>query len=78
MPPLYVRWLAKSIPVCVWDDEQNLAQGELEKFNFVESQKNTHKFNDQVVGCKGGFDMIWRHVADDWFKVIGKSPERTC
>ena len=76
--PLYVRILAKLIPVSVWDDEQNLAKGEIVKFNFVESQRNTHKFNDQVVGSEDGFDMIWRHVSDDWFKVIGKSPERTC
>lgn len=77
-PPLYVRILAKLIPVLVWDDETNLAQGEIEKFNFVESCRNKHKFNDQVVGSKGGYDYIWRHISDDWFKVIGKSPERTC
>ena len=72
--------MAKLIPVLKWgdDEEENLARGELEKFNFVESQRNTHKFNDQVVGCKGGFDYIWRHVADDWFKVIAKTPERSC
>jgi hypothetical protein len=76
--PLHVQALAKLIPVLKWDDEENLAKGEIVKFKYVESQRNQHKFNDQVVGSEGGYDMIYRHISDDWFKVIGKSPERSC
>lgn len=78
MIPLHVKALAKLIPVLKWDDGTNLANGEIEKFEYVESQRNQHKFNDQVVGSRDGFDFIWRHISDDWFKVVGKSHERTC
>lgn len=77
-PPLYIVLLAKLIPVFKDGNEENLAKGEIEKFNYVESCKNKHKFNDQVVGLRYGYDMIWRHISDDWFKVVGKWPERTC
>jgi hypothetical protein len=77
-PPLYVRVLAKFIPVFVWPEDPNLAKGEIVKFNYVKSCRGKHKFNDQVVGSEDGYDMIWRHIADDWFKVVGKSHERTC
>lgn len=70
--------LAALIPVLKWDGEENLAKGEIVKFNYSERNRNQHKFNAQVVGCKDGYDMIWRHISDDWFKVVGKSPERSC
>lgn len=78
--PIYVRLLAKLIPVLKYEEgeEENLAKGEIEKFNFIEGSRNKHKFNEQVVGSSGGHDKIWRHVSDDWFKLVGKWPERTC
>lgn len=76
MIPLYIRILAKFIPLLKWDI--NLAVGEIRKFNFVKSQKNKHSFNEQVIGFEEDFDLIWRHIANDWFKNIGKSPSRSC
>lgn len=73
MIPLYVRLLAKLIPIL--DSEGNMSTGEIEKFDFVESCKNRHKFNDQVVGSKDGYDYIARHISDDYFKIIGKWKE---
>lgn len=43
MIPLYVRILAKLIPVLKWEDETNLSNGEITKFKFVESCKNKHR-----------------------------------
>jgi hypothetical protein len=76
--PLYVRILAKLIPILEWDDGTNLSTGEIRKFNFIESQKNQHKFGSQVSSSGDGYDYIWRHISDDYFKCIGKSVERTC
>lgn len=53
----------------------NLANGEIVKMNFVESQKNTHSFGQQIVGLQDGYDYIWQHIAFDYFKVIGKWKE---
>jgi hypothetical protein len=75
MIPLDVKVLAALIPVLKWENEENLAKGEIEKFNFIESCKNQFKFNQQVVGSKGGYDYIWRHIKDDYFKVIAKTLE---
>lgn len=71
--PLYVRILARLIPVL--KTEGNVSKGEIVKFNFTVSSRNKHSFGDQVVGCEQGFDFIWRHISDDYFKVIGKWPE---
>lgn len=71
--PLYVRILARLFPVSKTDG--NVATGEIKKFNFVSSCKNTHHFGQQVVGCEDGFDYIARHISDDYFKIVGKWPE---
>ena len=78
MIPLYIQILSKLIRILPSVDEQNLSNGEIRKFHFVKDQKNQIGFNDQVVGNKDGYDMIWRHISNDYFKCIGKWPERTC
>jgi len=77
-PPRYVKILAKLIPISKWENEENLAKGEIVKFNFVESCKNKYGFNKQVLSSEDGYDLIWRHISDDWFKLIAKSPEARC
>lgn len=74
--PFYVKLLGKTIPIL--NTEGNLATGEITKFKFVQSCKNQFGFNKQVVGLEDGYDMIWRHISDDYFKCIGKWPERSC
>ena len=60
-----------SLPIKVLDCENNLATGEIKKFNFIESQKNKFKYNEQIVLCND-YDEIWRHISDDYFKQVGK------
>lgn len=78
--PVDIKILAKGIKVLEW--RGNLAKGELKKFKFTESCKNKHEYNDQVVGMESengdDYDCIWRHVKNDWFKLVGKSTSRTC
>ncbi len=76
MIPTYIAFLSLTIPVL--KTEGNLAKGEIEKFNLVESCKNKRKFNEQVVGSRGGYDLIWRHISNDYFKLVGKWPEDHC
>lgn len=80
MIPLYVRILAKLIPVLKYEknEEENLSKGEIKKFNFTEGSKNKYGFNKQVLSFEDGYDWIWRHISDDYFKCIGKWPERSC
>lgn len=73
MIPLYVQILGKLIPIL--KTEGNLSKGEITKFHFVESQKNQYGFGKQVVGSEDGYDFIYRHISDDYFKCIGKVPE---
>lgn len=68
--PLYVQILAKLIPVLRL--EGNISKGEIVKMNFTEGCRNKHGFGDKVVGCEGGFDYSWRHISNDYFKVVGK------
>ncbi len=68
--PLYVQLLSKLLPVL--KSEGNVSKGEIVKFKFTESQRNTHGFGDQVVGCEGGYDYIARHISNDYFKMVGK------
>jgi hypothetical protein len=67
--PFLIR--LKGIPIKILKSEGNLAKGEIVKFNFIEGQKNTHKFKDRVT-TSSGFDGIWEHISQDWFKLIGK------
>lgn len=73
MIPVYVKILAKLLPIL--KSEGNISTGEIVKFNFTQSQKNTHSFGKQVVGSEGGFEYIARHISNDWFKIVGKWPE---
>jgi len=74
--PFHIQIVAKLYPVLKTED--NLAIGEISKFNYVESQQNTHKIGDRVIGSENDFEMIWVHVGDDYFKCIGKWYERIC
>jgi hypothetical protein len=70
-------------PVIFTDDEPNLAKGEIEKFSYVESQKLTHKVGDRVNRTmwddkKNEFGTIWVCLGNDYFKQIGRWPERNC
>lgn len=76
MIPNYIAFLSLTIPVL--KTEGNLAVGKIEKFNFIESCKGNKKFNQQVVDSRDGYDLIWRHIHNDYFKMVGKWPERTC
>lgn len=80
MIPIYIQLLAKLIPILKYDstEEKNLSQGEIKKFNFIESCRNKYGFNKQVLSFEDGYDWIWRHISDDYFKCIGKWHERTC
>ncbi len=64
-----------SWPIEILKSEGNIANGHIEKFQFTEGCRNQHKYNHQVVTCEDGYSGIWRHIADDWFKQIGKWPE---
>lgn len=74
--PNYIKILALTIPILKWKNEENLSRGEIKKFNFVESDKNKHKFNDQICSFEDDYSWIWRHIVNDYFKCIGKSYER--
>ena len=78
MIPIHIKLLAKLIPVLKWKDMQNLAKGEIEKINFVKGCRGGKTFNQQFVGNVDGYDIIWRHIANDYFKIVGKSPEARC
>lgn len=65
-------------PILSYPDCDNLAKGEITKFNFVESCKNQTEIGKRIVGSENGFDCIWVHLGFDYFKLISKTPERTC
>lgn len=72
--PWHIVAMGKLIKVL--DSEGNVAKGEIEKFNFCESDRNKPRpFNQQLVGTERGYHWIWRYIADDYFKVVGKWPE---
>lgn len=74
--PLLIRLLA--IPIKIIRSKENIAEGKIEKFKFVKSDKNKFSYNQQTVTFEDGYDCIWRHIKNDWFKQIGKWPEQTC
>lgn len=76
--PLLITLMALPIKVLETKNEPNLATGEITKFKFVESQRNKQEYGKQLVGSEKGYDRIWIHIKNDWFKEIGKYPERTC
>jgi hypothetical protein len=76
--PLYIRILGLFIPILKWDDDLNLSKGEIRQFNFIQSDKNAFKFNQQVCSFEDSYEWIWRHIHNDYFKCIAKSHERTC
>lgn len=76
--PLIIKVMAIPIKIIPTKDEPNLAIGEIKKFKFVESQRNQHKYGQQVTDSEDGYGGIWIHIKNDWFKQIGKWPERTC
>lgn len=73
--PYHVSILAKTIPILEWKDGTNLSKGEIKKFNFVKGDQNKFGFNQQVLSFEDKHEWIWRHIADDYFKCIGKSKE---
>jgi hypothetical protein len=58
------------------DEGRNVAKGEIQKFNYVESCQGQHRYNDQVTSTEyfdgQEYSCIWRHIYDDWFKLVGK------
>lgn len=68
--------------VKVLSTEGNLATGEIRKFHFVESQKGSHKYGDQVTAMEfidnEDYDALWIHIANDYFKMIGLWPSSHC
>lgn len=69
--PIYIQMLGKLVPIVDYkkeydSDEINYSIGEIRKFNFVESQKNQHRFGKSVSDGNGR----WVHLADDWFKNV--------
>ena len=73
--PVHIRLLGLPIKILKWDDDVNLSKGEIKKFNFTESCKNKFSYNQQCLSFEDGYEWIWRHIKDDYFKCIGKSKE---
>jgi hypothetical protein len=73
--PIQVQIIARFFYV-LYDIEDNESVGEIRKFNFVESQKNTHEIGKRVVSSEyvgdQYYDFIWIHVGHDYFKCILK------
>lgn len=67
-----------AVPLGILEVEDNEAKGEITKFKLVDSQKNAKAYGEQVVGSAGGYDRIYRHIYNDWFKEVGKWPEKSC
>lgn len=78
--PYHIRFMGAFFNLV--KSENNLATGEIRKFNFVEGQRNTHRAGDRVTSMEiiNGKDhgAIWVHLADDYFKMISLWVERTC
>lgn len=68
-------------PIQNYDDCENMAKGEIKKFNYVESCRGQHKVGDMVYELiceEDDYDGHWVHLGRDWFKLIHKSYARSC
>lgn len=72
--PFHIQMIAKFYSLSKLDG--NLAKGEIEKFNFHISQRNTHKIGDRttsIISENGNdYNCSWVHVGNDYFKLIAK------
>lgn len=81
MTPLYVTLMAMFIPVCKWEDEENLAKGEIVKLQLRDgiykyfNPKIEWSFGERIVGLVDGYDWIWAYVTNGYWKVIAKTKE---
>lgn len=75
--PFHVSLMSKFIAVPVYPNSINEAKGEIIRMHFAGNKEN-HAFNYQVVGSEDGYDIIYRHIAHDYWKIISKVKERTC
>jgi hypothetical protein len=66
------------------DSVINEAKGEIEKFNFVEGQKESIPIGNKAIGIIFGengteYNASWVHLGRDYFKLISKvESTRTC
>ena len=71
--PFHIQVIGKFYSIL--NVEGNEAVGEIYKFRFVESQRNTTDVGKRVVGMREidghQFDAIWVHLGNDYFKNVG-------
>lgn len=70
--PFHIALMSKFIPALKNEDGTNKAKGEIITMDL---ESNDKPFNFQVVGCSEGYHWIWRHVAFNYWKVVGKYKE---
>ncbi len=60
-------------PVSHYPDEENFSDGEVERMTFRDANKNP--IGHCVIGCRSGYDFIWRHIGFGYYKVTSKTKE---
>lgn len=70
--PLHIRTIGRLYPI-LHTVVCNQARGEIKKFHFVESQKNTLRVGHHVTTTEGDYDCLWVCLGNDYFKLILKA-----
>jgi hypothetical protein len=74
--PFHIRVIGKLFSIL--DTEGNEAVGEIQKFHFVPSQRNSTNVGKRVIGMREidgrQLDAIWVHIGNDYFKNVGLWP----
>lgn len=67
--PVYIQVKSKLVPLKKYEDTENLATGEIRKF------ENTSSVAKRVgmISMEGDYDIIWEHVMDDYYKQVSKT-----
>jgi hypothetical protein len=81
--PYHIKVMAKMFPIIKREgsDEPNLSIGEIKKFKIAgqnETIKMGHRVNSLEIIDNEDYGAIWVHVGNNYFKMIGLWPERTC
>lgn len=70
--PFHVRQLGRLYPI-LHTVAANQARGEIRKFNFCESQKNTLPVGRHVSMTEGEYETLWVCLGNDYFKLLMKA-----
>ena len=72
--PLLVKIKANFIPLKKYEDSNNLATGEIRKFEgTMKSKKNG------LVSFDGEYSILWEYICGDYYKEVSKTlDDRNC